>query len=70
MGVPREDMPITGHRLRVILEGQGPEACKLVLESELIGAVQREHVKNCPECHAIVLQLYPDGVIPIKGNGS
>ena len=65
MRVPRDNLPPLKHELRQILEGQGPEACKQVLESQL-GTALREHARSCAECNDIVRELYRDGDIPIN----
>lgn len=66
MWVPREHLPPLKHELRLILEGQGPGACKKVLESELMGARYRKHAENCAECGDIVRELYGDKPIPVR----
>ncbi len=66
MWVPREDLPPLKCELRLILEGQGPDACKMVLESEVTGARFREHAENCAECGDIVWGLYGDKPIPVR----
>lgn len=64
MRVPRDRLPPLRCELQLILEGQGPAACKRVLES-LIGARLREHAQACAGCGDIVRELYRDGDIPL-----
>lgn len=66
MQVPRGDLPPFKHELRIILEGQGPEACKNVLEARFIGESLREHAQKCASCGDIVRELYGDQPIPVK----
>jgi hypothetical protein len=68
MRVPRESLPPTRHPLRVVLEGQGPERCKHLLEAELIGAVLRQHINDCDDCRSIALELYPNREIPVQNS--
>jgi hypothetical protein len=63
MRVPRDSLPPLRCELQLILEGQGPAACKRVLES-LIGTRLREHAGTCERCGEIVRELYGDGNIP------
>jgi hypothetical protein len=60
MQVSRDVLPPLRCELRLILEGQGPAACKHTLESEMIGAHIRKHAENCAECGEIVRELYGD----------
>lgn len=66
MWVPRDDLPPLKCELRLILEGQGPNACMLVLESEVTGVRFREHADECAECGNIVRELYGDEPIPVR----
>lgn len=54
------------HELRLMLEGQGPQACKNILESPDNGARIREHAEYCPECGDIVRELYGGEPIPVR----
>ncbi len=65
MWVPREDLPPLKCELQLILEGQGPRACKQVLESQLTGARFREHAEKCATCGEIVQELYGGEPIPV-----
>lgn len=64
--MPRGDLPPLKCELRLILEGQGPDACMQVLESELLGRRFREHAETCAGCGDIVGELYGGKTIPIK----
>lgn len=70
MWVPRADLPPLKCELRLILEGQGPDACKKVLESELMGARFRRHAETCADCADLVRELYGDRQIPIAKDHS
>lgn len=67
MRVPREDLPPLRHELRLILEGQGPEACKQALEARQTGARLREHAEECADCADVVRELYGGAPIPVRG---
>lgn len=66
MWVPREDLPPLKCELRLILEGQGVSAAKVVLESEEMGRRIREHVETCPKCDGTLRELYGDKPIPVR----
>jgi len=65
MKVPRDGLPPLRCELRLILEGQGPDACKRVLESKITGARFRKHTSTCADCADLVRELYEDGIIPV-----
>ena len=49
-----------------MLEGQGPQACKNILESPDNGARIREHAAHCLVCGDIVRELYGGEPIPVR----
>ncbi len=55
--------------LRIIFNGQGPDAARRVLES--FGSPSdhlRQHAITCPDCSDIVREFYGDGDIPVTGD--
>jgi len=69
MWVSGSGAALSGHTLRRILEHQGPNAVRQVLESiEPPGEHLREHVRTCTECAELKRELYGDRDIPITND--
>jgi len=59
MTVSRDCMPPLKHELRQMLEGQGPDAVRRVLNSTA-GPGFREHAKICAECANVIAEVCGD----------
>jgi len=56
MQVPRDSLPPLKHTLRQLLEGQGPDAVKQVLNSA-IGEGVRKHAEECADCADVIAEV-------------
>lgn len=69
MRVPNADAALTSHTLRRILEYQGPNAVRQVLESfGQPGEDLRQHTRTCSACADLRRELYGDREIPVKNS--
>jgi hypothetical protein len=66
MRVPGVGLVPIKHELQLMLEGQGPQVCKEILESPDIGARFRHHAERCAACGDIKRELYGDKPIPVR----
>jgi|tagenome__1003787_1003787.scaffolds.fasta_scaffold20786393_2 hypothetical protein len=66
MIVPRRDLPPLDHELRLMLRSQGPGACRMVLETEVIGSRLREHATCCADCGDVMGELYGNREIAVR----
>lgn len=67
MRAPNQGAALTSCTLRIILNGQGSDQVRQVLQSfGSAGKHLRQHASACPDCADLKRELFGEGEIPIN----